>query len=1176
MTQVHPDTLFEQKMQEVIPYLSDYTNYDLVIGIPFINETETLPLLLQSLDQILESWIGRRQLIMCVGDYSAGPLLETIQGLKLKHPHISFLMPKEISGRGTCIKAMIHISKLLDADLLLFSANMATEEGAAVDSSWLESLLTPIQGHYDLVVGTLRRHLGIDSIAHILVSPILEAFYGFSIGDPLGGIYAISHDFIEELDHESRFWEKATRGHGIDFWILSRALSWNKNICEVNMAGRVSPHVLEVRNKIFYDNAHIIFEAIKRDNIIWLKDRLVVKVADIIQRSEVKRLDETVYSVPDLLMNFYQGCRKYDSVFQNGIGKFSELKKICQAPEENFYFPDEVWVSSVYSLLLDYAFREEGQHDVLSALTALYNGRVASYVLEMTSFRQKLGGIPREQKSELMVGKLVFIRQRLSKTFWHMKPELNRQWVQRSEQVKPAIIPLGYMEYVPGKPIVIPKKIAGKDNRLVQTDNIFKELRRRYTNKFNQFITEGLGLSETTRADEIIEQVKHFIEQIEMDLDRLLPGDLHSHAGLQQFVNGLMALFPCARMFTISDDLLKKIILRFPPINLMISSGCYRPEDLIENMDIRDAVTFANLIEGRSYSDRAFFWLVDNIKPESLEWTDIRPVILTQDQQCGILPHGKLSDLNRATARIAIRGLEPGRGGKYPKLRYLTNILRQLAVAENYSQLFRLNVSERKNVGLKIYNSLFGLHKGDDFSAYNILDNYNHRYLVEQVRCLAGQLDKKGHKDMARRFKLMADSYGLCHVLENEIFLTCTAWSWASYSFKGGLKIPTPSTTTVENRWFVHDFLELLYQELGYDPKDIKQIVFRFMQTGRSTFNLLDALLPTRPKDVDVVVQEITNEPSKHLVRYEENPILEPLEDSKWENKYVLNPGALRIDDKVYLFYRAVGDDNISRIGLAITDGYKVLKRLPEPIFSPEIPEEKMGCEDPRLVKIDDQALMLYTAYDGNIAQIAGASIKIDDLIKGNYTAWERKGLAFKNIWNKDAIILPEKVKGKYVVYHRIEPSIWVTYINELKLPIKERHSIIAGPRPGRMWDSLKIGAGAQPLKTKYGWLLIYHGVDYNYVYRLGVLLMDLRNPEKVIYRSPNPILEPEEDYEIGVDGAWVPNVVFTCGAVAGEEKDILEDEDEILVYYGAADTSIGVAKATLADLIPQSFRVNR
>ncbi|HBQ86468.1 MAG TPA: hypothetical protein DD811_08315 [Syntrophomonas sp.] len=93
------------------------------------------------------------------------------------------------------------------------------------------------------------------------------------------------------------------------------------------------------------------------------------------------------------------------------------------------------------------------------------------------------------------------------------------------------------------------------------------------------------------------------------------------------------------------------------------------------------------------------------------------------------------------------------------------------------------------------------------------------------------------------------------------------------------------------------------------------------------------------------------------------------------------------------------------------------------------------------------------------------------------------------------------------------------------------------------------------------------------WVYRLGVILVALDNPQRVLYRSPNPVLEPEEDYEIGLSGAWVPNVVFTCGAVAGSDKEILEDNDLILVYYGAADTSIGVATATLADLIPEKFR---
>lgn len=232
-----------------------------------------------------------------------------------------------------------------------------------------------------------------------------------------------------------------------------------------------------------------------------------------------------------------------------------------------------------------------------------------------------------------------------------------------------------------------------------------------------------------------------------------------------------------------------------------------------------------------------------------------------------------------------------------------------------------------------------------------------------------------------------------------------------------------------------------------------------------------------------------------------------------------------------------------------------------------------MGCEDPRLTIIKDRIYMLYTAYNGNIAQIAAASISAEDFLQRRFQNWKREGLAFKNIWDKDAILFPEKIKGKYVIYHRIEPSIWITYMNEIVFPCREKHAIIIGPRPGRMWDSLKIGAGAQPLKTQYGWLLIYHGVDYNYVYRLGVILVALDNPQRVLYRSPNPVLEPEEDYEIGLSGAWVPNVVFTCGAVAGSDKEILEDNDLILVYYGAADTSIGVATATLADLIPEKFR---
>jgi len=157
-------------------------------------------------------------------------------------------------------------------------------------------------------------------------------------------------------------------------------------------------------------------------------------------------------------------------------------------------------------------------------------------------------------------------------------------------------------------------------------------------------------------------------------------------------------------------------------------------------------------------------------------------------------------------------------------------------------------------------------------------------------------------------------------------------------------------------------------------------------------------------------------------------------------------------------------------------------------------------------------------------------------------------------------------------MYHRIEPSIWVSFSEALDSPWPRKgHRILIGPRAGMMWDGVKVGVGAQPIKTKYGWLLIYHGVDFALVYRLGVLIVDLNDPGKVLYRSPNFVLEPKDSYEAGEEGiSQVTNVVFTCGAVSMADKEILDDNDEIIVYYGAADTVIAAATAKVSELIPR------
>lgn len=303
------------------------------------------------------------------------------------------------------------------------------------------------------------------------------------------------------------------------------------------------------------------------------------------------------------------------------------------------------------------------------------------------------------------------------------------------------------------------------------------------------------------------------------------------------------------------------------------------------------------------------------------------------------------------------------------------------------------------------------------------------------------------------------------------------------------------------------------------------------------------------------------------------NPVLKPVKEHSWESRYVFNPGVIKLNGKVYMVYRAVGDDGISRLGLTVShDGFNFTERLEEPIFEPGGKSEEKGCEDPRLTLIGDRVYMLYTASSSTVAQIALASINIKDFLNYRWCGWRRHGLVFPGFTDKDAAMFPERFKGKLAMLHRVLPHIWITFSPHVRCPWpRKEHKILAGSSYGMMWDAVKIGAGAQPIKTKYGWILITHGVDYAHIYRLGVMLLDLVDPSVLLYRSPNPVLEPVEEYEKGQPGiSWVPNVVFTCGAVAREDnKEILDDNDELLIYYGASDTVIGVATAKVGDLIP-------
>lgn len=341
-----------------------------------------------------------------------------------------------------------------------------------------------------------------------------------------------------------------------------------------------------------------------------------------------------------------------------------------------------------------------------------------------------------------------------------------------------------------------------------------------------------------------------------------------------------------------------------------------------------------------------------------------------------------------------------------------------------------------------------------------------------------------------------------------------------------------------------------------------------------------------------------------------------------WEAKAVLNPSVVKDKNGIeHMFYRAVAKDGVSSIGYAKIIKGKI-ERFDKPVLFPTESYDIKGVEDPRVTKISNIYYMLYTAFNGEDARIAYAVSK-------NLKDWEKKGIISPNIpvvearklvrikkyrdkwkhqeiygahiclWNKDAVLFPEKINGKFVMLHRLLPDIqivkfksfselkndnfWRKYIENLG---KDKDKISLYRRYD--WESEHIGAGAVPIKTKRGWLLIYHGVElqdkgfllnlfnriyYNVesilgrlenkrlplIYHAGAVLLDLKRPEIEVARLKEPLFSPKHNWEKEGD---ISDVVFPEGAVV--------EGDKLKIYYGCSDSRIGLAELSLKKLLRQ------
>jgi len=306
----------------------------------------------------------------------------------------------------------------------------------------------------------------------------------------------------------------------------------------------------------------------------------------------------------------------------------------------------------------------------------------------------------------------------------------------------------------------------------------------------------------------------------------------------------------------------------------------------------------------------------------------------------------------------------------------------------------------------------------------------------------------------------------------------------------------------------------------------------------------------------------MSNQHPELFRRHKLNPILTAA-DWPYPINSVFNPGATLLPDgTTLLLCRVECRRGLSHFSVARSvHGVSDWQIDPQPTLMPEpdkFPEELWGIEDPRITFVPELSkyAIVYTAYTRDGPGVALA-------LTEDFRDFERYGVIMPPE-NKDAALLPHRIGGNWALIHRPVSAprahMWISYSPDLHH--WGSHKLMMEARRGSWWDANKIGLSPPPIETPQGWLVIYHGVKHTAagcIYRLGLALFDLQSPERCLKRANEWVFGPEEPYEQHGD---VGNVVFPCGYT------IAPDGDTLNLYYGAADTSIGLATGSLRAML--------
>lgn len=808
-------------MQRVRDDVSSLRGSEIVIGIPFSDELETLPEAIEIIDHgAKEFYADKRVVFILVGAFVGRGLRRRIgETLKARRREgYCFTLDREIDGKGWTIRALMEVSEFLNSDLIILEPDFVRKGKQGLQPCWIHSIYRPIELGNEFVLPVYRRPPEGKRVTDHLIVPLLISLYGYRVREPMGGVYGISkrclHRFLRDKD---LFAETDVGNYGIDIFLTITAIINELAICQANLGTRLkrsAPGEFPVRLR---QALRTMCDQIGYTSSWWLKEgKRVNTEPPFYGRLPNIRPPKVDVNIADEVARYRMDFQRYKDYLYRKLCPpplFEKLLNLSMEEEEEFSFSPADWSECVYALLLAYFFQKEiPTADILDTIVILNRARTASFIREV----RRLTGDERQLKADRL-------REAQVREFTRLTESFEGNW-RKGKLLYVAPMERVLLEFLPGVPLNLPKEVEDAEGEVIRVYRIFEDLQNEVQKRGSAFLPKGGK----------VEFMERSIQEADEKLRDVLKGNVYSLKGVRTLVENIFRVLPLSRKRCLFLDQ-RKIIEYLEgniPHNFLEMFGYKTVTAAIKRYEPRDILILASFTEGRAFNERFWDWLGD-AQPDWFRSRE-KGFLVRDHGNFGQWVHsrGEPSDIEMLCGKILVTQYPRAAGLAYPYLLYLSLIAKLNVEMEMFSQDWKFYAQDR-DFSKKVVNSLRRHLSRDSLSAHEIFEAEVDETAIRRIgksRTLRGRLGR------------LLDLYYIVYKLDGD-FLSLGFPSWAIYRTWGRKGIPSKGflgeKSRVEQRWFVREILLKLAEIEGLgDESSVRQKVREMRGNGIEDKNI--------------------------------------------------------------------------------------------------------------------------------------------------------------------------------------------------------------------------------------------------------------------------------------------------------------------------------------------------